>query len=130
MADHKFWNALAGEGFTSGPASALFILFFIYFFYLFISGPIISMFAGCCKCCFVEEMQIDEQIDLYQNCLDDDDRDWTIKEEENMEHFGIQCMFKDTMDKLKSGDLKNDNMHLIGCHTYDLLRNPEYIKKF
>lgn len=28
-------------------------------------------------------MQIDEDIDLYFNCLDDEDKHWSIKEAEN-----------------------------------------------
>lgn len=35
----------------------------------------------CCKSMVVEDFEIDEEIDVYQNCLDADDKAWTIAEE-------------------------------------------------
>ena len=52
---------------------------------------------GWCKCkgLFLEDIEVDEDIDKYQNCLDEDDRSWTIKEEELLRNHGIQCQINE-----------------------------------
>jgi hypothetical protein len=90
LAQHQWFRALTPAGmFASGPAGTLLIFFFAYAFYLFFSNIALSLASFCCKSMMIENFQIDEEIDLYQNCLDDDDRDWTLKEEENSNKFGI-----------------------------------------
>ena len=40
----------------------------------------------------VDELEINEDIDKCTNCLDDDDKDWTLQEELNMRNcYGIKC---------------------------------------
>lgn len=74
-----------------------------------------------------EDMAIDEQIDLYQNCLDEDDKNFSLKEEENSCKYGIRTMMKKTREGFENGVLKHEANHLKGVHTYDILRNPIYI---
>lgn len=79
----------------------------------------------------LEEIEIDEDIDVYQNCLDDDDKEWTLAEERNMRsNFGIQTMLQESKDLIAGGKMKTKDMHLVGIHTYDLLRNEVYKKDF
>jgi hypothetical protein len=76
------------------------------------------------------ELVLDEEIDLYQNCLDKDDRKWTIEEENNMHKYGMQTMLDETIHDIKTGVLHDDKYHLQGVHTYDILRNPLYQQAF
>ena len=79
----------------------------------------------------VDELEINEDIDKYTNCLDDDDKDWTLQEELNMRNcYGIKCYEDKALEDIYMGHMKSPTMHLQGVHTYDLLRNPSYIKDF
>lgn len=77
-----------------------------------------------------EELELDEDIELYQNCLDADDRNWTIAEEKNSRKYGIQTMMPATFNDIRDGKLSDDKYHLEGVHTYDILRNPLYQQAF
>jgi len=59
-----------------------------------------------------QELVLNEEIDLYQNCLDKDDRKWTIEEENNMHKYGMQTMLDETIHDIKTGVLSNDKYHL------------------
>jgi len=71
------------------PANFLLMFFFVYFFYLFFRGPFNAIIECCCPGQAIEDMDVDEDIDLYQNCLDKDDREWTVKEEDLLWKYGI-----------------------------------------
>jgi len=53
------------------------------------------------------ELEINEEIDLYQNCLDDDDKGFSIAEEKNSAKYGIKTMLKSTKQSLKDGKCKD-----------------------
>ena len=75
------------------------------------------------------EETLDENIDSYHKCLDDDDRSWTIKEEENCRNIlQLKTMYDQTLDKMKNNRI--NKCHLEGIHTYDILRNPTYVQNF
>jgi hypothetical protein len=132
QADHTWYRALTPEGvFHSGPAGFLLVFFFAYAFYLTFRGTFEWIGkACCCKNMFMEEFEVDEEIDLYQNCLDNDDKDWTLKEEENSQKYGIQSMMFETKQSIQQGRMSDDKFHLQGVHTYDILRNPIYSQAF
>lgn len=78
---------------------------------------------------FLNEIKVDEVIDNYYKCLDDDDREWTIKEEDYYRDiFNLDIMLDNTLEKLKNNKLSKS--HIQGIHTYDILRNPAYIDAF
>lgn len=58
-------------------------------------------------------MDIDEDIPSYYNCLDDHDREWSIKEEENVRNvLKMKILNDETLEKLKSTKLTNEKEHL------------------
>lgn len=61
-------------------------------------------------------------------CLDQDDRNWTIAEEDNGRSFGMQTMLDYGYNQIKNNTMTGN--HLIGIHTYDMLRNMIYITAF
>jgi hypothetical protein len=67
-------------------------LFFVYGIYLVFRTPIQALVSVCFKHSYVEDFEIDEDIEFYQNCLDDNDKKWTIKEEELMRKYGISTL--------------------------------------
>ena len=76
----------------------------------------------------IGDLNLDEEIDKYQNCLDDDAKRWSVEEEHNIRSFGIQTMCQCTYSSLEKGRRKE--MHLQGVHTYDILKNPIYTQAF
>lgn len=67
-------------------------LFYAYALYLLFRGPIRWLEKTCgCKLnrVSVDNIEIDEDIPVYQKCLDEDDRNWTIKEELGSREYGI-----------------------------------------
>ena len=91
--------------------------------------PIFYLASCCCSSMFVKDYEIDEEIDLYQRCLDEDDKNWTLKEEENCRAYGISTMLPSTMESIETAEY-NAKYHLEGIHTYDILRNPIYTQQF
>jgi hypothetical protein len=64
----------------SGPAQVLLIVFIIYGFHITFGKPIRAAFVFIARCfnddAFkgIDDIELDEDIDLYQNCLDGEDR--------------------------------------------------------
>ena len=53
-------------------------------------GDYVRMITNfCCKRMTLDELEINEDIDKYQNCLGDEDKLYTIAEEKNIRSFGI-----------------------------------------
>ena len=85
-----WYKALTTHGLLhSGPAGFLLVFFFAYFFYLVLSRPFTWIVNLCCPGMLFQNFEVDEEIDLYQNCLDDDDKEWTLMEEDNSAKYGI-----------------------------------------
>lgn len=122
---------------NSGPAGALLIFFWLYLFLLIFQSPIGRCFKRMqkrCKCCkFMSTNELhedfDEILDIYYKCLDDDDRQWTEKEEANCRTaLGMTCLQDKYREKLRVTRI--GKCHLQGIHTYDILRNPAYVQDF
>jgi hypothetical protein len=132
LSGHYWYSALTPAGtFKSGPAGILVLVFLAYFIYL-VSRDLVHLCIK--KCCsglklFMEDVNVDEAIDEYQNCLDDDDRQWTVAEEENSRKFGMMTMLNHSLEEIKESKMTK-GMHLQGVHTYNILRNPAYITAF
>ena len=139
-AEHYWYDSLSLKGlFASGPASILLILFFLYFVYLLFRGILLSIMKRlqsieCCRMqsLMLDEIRVDEDLPSYQDVLDEDDKNWTIKEEENCRQYGMQTMLDHGFNEIKNAkqfDMKTGK-HLQGIHTYNILRNPAYITQF
>jgi len=77
----------------------------------------------------VGEIELDEDLDNYFNTLDDHDRQWSIKEEENCRNvLNMKILTEYTLNKLKT--TKMGASHMQGVHSYDILANPLYLDDF
>lgn len=75
IAQHYWYEAFTKDGISnSGPAGMLLLCFLLYFAFIVAKGPISYMLACCCKWALLDEIEINEDIDRYTNCLDDDDK--------------------------------------------------------
>lgn len=67
--------------FSTGPGGAMLGLFYVCVIYYLLRGPI-RWFEKTCDCKLnkldISHIEVDEEIPVYQQCLDDDDRSWTI----------------------------------------------------
>jgi hypothetical protein len=97
--------------FNSGPPGALLILFCGYGVYLVFRTPIQALFSRCLNSSYIWDFEINEDIEFYQNCLDNDDKNWTIKEEQNMRKYGISTLLPETEKSIEDGKF-NECYHL------------------
>lgn len=50
----------------------------------------------------LNDIQLDEDIENFYKCLDDHDRNWSVKEEENArKNLKVEILLDETLDKLK-----------------------------
>lgn len=117
----------------TNPASPIMIALIGYLVIIFLSENkgLINIFNKLvCKACRIEleEDDFDEQIGKYYSCLDDDDKDWSIKEEFNNHKLKMHVMLESSFKELLES--QQGRCHLQGVHTYDILRNPKYIQMF
>jgi len=77
----------------------------------------------------IGHIEIDEGLSNYFTTLDEHDRNWSIKEEENSrEVLKMKTMDDETLEKLRITKMGKD--HIEGVHTYDILANPLYLDDF
>ena len=77
----------------------------------------------------VGEFEIDENLDNYFKTIDDNDRHWSITEEENARRtFRLSILTDETLTKFKDTQMGQSQMK--GVHCYDILANPLYLDDF
>jgi len=115
----------------SNPAMPLLLVFWVVFILTFFRNLIfenifrLKVFANL----KVANFEIDENLDNYFNTLDDEDREWSLKEEQNArEVCGMKILLDETIMKLKTTTLGKN--HMKGIHTYDILANELYLDDF
>jgi len=94
-------------------------------------GVIMKGFEACFPYFKIGDLILDEDIDNYWIALDEEDREWSIKEEENSRNNlgGIKIMLDSSFNKLKQSH-SSKNKTLQGVHSYDILANPLYLEAF
>lgn len=114
---------------TNNPAMPLLVMFWFLavttIFRDFLYRHITRLFPSL----RVGEIEIDEDLDNYFNTIDDNDRNWSIKEEENARQtLKMKVLTDETLEKFKT--TKMDKSHMKGVHCYDILANPLYLDDF
>jgi len=75
--------------------------------------------------------ELDEDLENYFKTLDDHDRNWSIKEDENVRNVLNMRILNDyTLQKLKTTQQGTKDQIMQGTHTYDILANPLYLDDF
>jgi hypothetical protein len=117
-----------GEGYKN-PGMPLLVLFWIFAILTIFRNTFYKWFARFFPHQTVGEMEVDEDLDNYFNTLDDHDRNWSIKEEENCRNvLHMRILNDETLEQLKSTQMGEG--HMQGVHSYDILANPLYLDDF
>lgn len=128
ISGHTAWSIFHSEGWII-PAWPYLLLFWLWLVYLIFGAWIWSRMIHHFPSLEIGDVVIDEDIDNYYKALDDEDRLWTIKEEENCRNvLGMKCMPEDAFNRLKCAI--SSDATIEGVHTYDILANPLYTDSF
>jgi hypothetical protein len=77
----------------------------------------------------IAQFEVDEGLPNYFETIDDEDRNWSIKEEENArEVLGMHILDDDTLSKFRNTRIGKS--HMKGTHCYDILANELYLDDF
>lgn len=77
----------------------------------------------------IGDIEVDEDIDNYFAALDEHDRNWSIKEEQNNRKLGVRVLTEEQFGRLHSVP-QTKGKTLVGTHSYDILANAKYSDDF
>lgn len=106
------------------------ISFLVLFILKFCGGWVGKKIEGCFPSLAIGDIEIDENIDNYWAALDDEDRKWSQKEEENTRRALNMPLMTETQFRDLMGTPKTKGKTLQGVHSYDILANPLYLDDF
>lgn len=128
LSGHVWSDSLKMQTFKSiaGPILATFLIIILSDMVM----PILRSISGTlCSCFEHKDMLVDEDIDLYFNCLDDEDKHWAIMEANNAK-FTLKMDLFDQDYIMKVSKARQGKNSLKGVHSYDILANPLYFDDF
>ena len=77
----------------------------------------------------IGNFEIDEDLDNYFNTIDDKDRQWSIKEEQNArDNLKLHVLEDETLRRFQES--KKGEKVINGTHCYDILANELYLDDF
>jgi len=136
----KFFT-LEGINTYSGPAYPMFVLFWIYALYLIIGGIVNLIYGNGFESIFdlplikrwfgIDEIEIKEGLDEYIDSLSSKDIEWSMLENNYYKEYGLK-MFDELNERRMYYAAKRPVIFrtVQGAHTYDILRNQVYTRKF
>jgi hypothetical protein len=114
---------------SENPASPLLITFWVLLILTVFRNIIYKALITIIPVLAIADFEIDEDLDNYFTTIDDNDRNWSIKEEENARQvLGMQITLDETLTKFR--ETKMENSHMNGTHCYDILANEQYLDDF
>ena len=126
---HIYSEVFTASAYSAQPAMPFLILFWIFLFGTVFRTFIFKWITFLFPVLKIGDLEIDEDLDNYFNCIDDVDRNWSIKEEENARStLNMKILNDETLTKLRS--TKMGDGHMKGVHCYDILANPLYLDDF
>jgi hypothetical protein len=128
------WTSVFTPAGWAAPAWPMIFTFFVVLSFCLFGGLIFSLLKKISPFFKIGDVEIDENLPDYWDALDDVDKNWSYKEEENMrENYDVKCLLDDDFKDLKARMGRKhecDRKTIKGAHTYDILANPIYIKYF
>ena len=122
-------EVFTSAAYGANPAMPLLVMFWFLLIGIVFRDFLYRRVARWIPSIKVGELEIDEDLDNYFNTLDDHDRNWSIKEEENArETLKMKILDDETLTKLRA--TKMEKSHMKGVHCYDILANPLYLDDF
>lgn len=129
LTTHTYGSVLTGDGWAGIKWPMLLAFFFLIIIYFF-GSKLEKCIDSCCGNFAIGDIELNETIDTYWASLDDGDRKWSIREEENARNLRTSMILTDSQfDRLNSFK-KTTGKTLQGVHSYDILANPLYLDDF
>jgi len=120
------FTSVGWEGIKWPMLFALMLLLVIFFLGKYIEKCI----AACFPSVSIGDIELNEAIDNYWAALDDEDRKWSTKEEENARGLLTSQLLTSAQYERLVGIKKTKGHTLQGTHSYDILANPLYLDDF
>jgi len=129
ITNHGLGSVVSSTGWE-GIKWPLFVLFFILNIVWYAGEHVVKCFAKCFPNLTIGDVEIDEDIDNYWATLDEEDRKWSLKEEENARTALKTKILTDSQYEALQNSVMTTRMTLQGVHSYDILANPLYLDDF
>lgn len=105
----------------------------ITFWFLAITIPLRNYIYGALTTVLpflqIAQFEVDEGLPNYFTTIDDEDREWSIKEEENARTvMSMKILDDETLEKFRHREMGEG--HMKGTHCYDILANELYLDDF
>jgi len=129
VTNHTFDSAFRSSGFE-GIKWTLYAAFIILNIVWYLGEPIVKFLTKCFPGLEIGDVEVNEDIDNYWATLDEEDRKWSLKEEENARAaLNMKILTDAQFDTLKNS-VQTKGKTLQGVHSYDILANPLYLDDF
>lgn len=127
---HLISGAFNSGAFSShNVAMPLLVTFWILLLLTLFRNVIYNLLMALLPFLHIGNFEIDEDLDNYFNTIDDEDRNWSIKEEENARAvLGMHVLDDETLKRFR--ETKIGKSHMKGTHCYDILANELYLDDF
>ena len=129
---HHTYGSIFNEDGWAGIKWPLLVALIILSVIYFLGSLLEKCFFGCNpnSSLRIGDIELNEDIDTYWSALDDEDRKWSIKEEENARDLiTSKLLTEDQYYRLQKFP-KTKGATLLGVHSYDILANPLYLDDF
>lgn len=127
--DHSYASVFTGEGWSNFYWVML-LTFIVLIVIYFLGKCIEACIAKCIPSISIGDIELNEAIDNYWASLDDQDRKWSLREEENARSLLTSALLTDSQFERLKGTKKTKGHTLQGVHSYDILANPLYLDDF
>lgn len=120
------FQGVGWEGIKWPMLTSFFFVLIIYFFGNWLMDLLCEYFPNL----KIGDVEINEEIENYWKTLDEEDRKWSLREEENARNaLKTKILTDDQFEALKSST-QTTGKTLQGTHSYDILANPLYLDDF
>lgn len=127
---HSFTGVFSGAAFNFAEVSApLLLTFWLFLVLTLFRNMIYKALITVLPVLAIADFEVDEGLDNYFNTIDDKDREWSIKEEQNARDvLNMQILENRTLQRFQ--ETKIGESHMKGTHCYDILANEQYLDDF
>ena len=129
ITNHTMGTVFSGQGWE-GIKWPMFVAFLILNIIWYAGDCLQNWLYECFPVLRIGDIEINEDIDNYWACLDEEDRKWSTREEENARsELRMHILTDEQFDRLKT-EKQTTGKTLQGVHSYDILANPLYLDDF
>ena len=127
---HLFTGVFSSHSYsTSNVAMPLLVTFWVLLVLVVFRNFIYKTLMAILPFLHIGNFEIDEDLDNYFNTIDDNDRNWSLKEEENARQvLNMHITDDETLKRFR--ETKMGSSHMKGTHCYDILANELYLDDF